>query len=154
MTILGAHGQMIANNTAGISNNTGFISSIACSMEYINDPQAILHCCFEDTNNLGQCLCNGTTIDDIANPGSCCSESLNNPDHCLCSGTDMDNPNNPGDCCFKDSANPGQCLCNAENYIDDPNKSKITKNFVDTMIYDQNKTSPKFKIVYLSAFIN
>ena len=120
---------MIASNTADISNNAGFISSIAaCGMEYINDPDYGLSCCFEDTNNLGQCLCNGTTIDDTANPGSCCSANLKHPDHCLCSGTDMDNPNNPGNCCFKDSANPGQCLCNAVNYTDDPNKSKITKN--------------------------
>jgi len=118
-----AYGQMIASNTAGISNNAGFISSIAaCDMNYINDPDYGLSCCFEDTNNLGQCLCNGTTIDDTANPGSCCSANLKHPDHCLCSGTDMDNPNNPGNCCFKDSANPGQCLCNAANYTDDPNK--------------------------------
>ena len=129
LTILGAYGQMIATNTAGISNNAGFISSLAaCGTDYINNPDYGLSCCFEDTNNLGTCLCNGTTIDDTANPGSCCSANLKHPDHCLCSGTDMDNPNDPGNCCFKDSANPGQCLCNAANYTDDQNKSKITKN--------------------------
>ena len=128
-TNLAAYGQKIASNTNDISNNAGFISSIAaCDTNYINDPDYGLHCCFEDTNNLGQCLCNGTTIDDSANPGSCCSANLKHPDHCLCSGTDMDNPNDPGNCCFKDAANPGQCLCNAANYTDDPNKSKITKN--------------------------
>jgi hypothetical protein len=118
-----AYGQMIATNTADISNNAGFISSIAaCGTDYINDPDYGLSCCFEDTNNIGQCLCNGTTIDDTSNPGSCCSANLKHPDHCLCSGTDMDDPNNPGNCCFKDLAIPGQCLCNAANYTDDPNK--------------------------------
>ena len=119
---------MITSNTAAISNNAGFISSIgACNTEYINDPDYGLSCCFEDTSNLGQCLCNGTKIDDTANPGRCCSANLRHPDHCLCSGTDMDDVN-PGTCCFKDAANPGQCLCNAANYTDDPNKSKINNN--------------------------
>ena len=128
LTILGAYGQMIAANTADISNNAGFISSLAaCGTDYINNPDYGLSCCFEDTNNLGTCLCNGTTIDDTANPGSCCSANLKHPDHCLCSGTDIDDPNNPGNCCFKDESNPNQCLCNG-NYTDNPNKSKTTMN--------------------------
>ena len=149
---------MIASNTASISNNAGFISSIAaCDTNYINDPDYGLHCCFEDTNNLGQCLCNGTTIDDSANPGSCCSANLKHPDHCLCSGTDMDNPNDPGNCCFKDAANPGQCLCNAANFTDDPNKSKISKNweYILRIKKNFNYFCQKSKVcTYLSVFIN
>ena len=129
LTNLDAYGHMIASNTAAISNNAGFISSVAsCDSGYINDPDYGLRCCFEDKNNFGHCLCDGTTIDDISNPGSCCFESQKHPDHCLCSGTDMDDPTNPGNCCFKDSINTKQCLCNAANYTDDQNKSKITKN--------------------------
>ena len=46
---------MIASNTADISNNAGFISSIAkCDGSgYINDPDNGLSCCFEDNLNKG-----------------------------------------------------------------------------------------------------
>merc|ERR1712172_361934 len=109
---------MIASNTADISNNAGFISSIAaCDTNYINDPDYGLHCCFEDTNILGQCLCNGTTIDDSANPGSCCSANLKHPDHCLCSAANYtDDPNKrcfnldwKGDGVCDDENNHGGC---------------------------------------------
>ena len=36
-------------------------------------------CCFEDSNNPGQCLCTGTEIDDPATPGSCCKDDVDNP---------------------------------------------------------------------------
>ena len=130
ITDLGAYGLKIASNNKDISKNAGFISSMAaCDSGYINDPAYGLRCCFEDTNNVGQCLCDGTngTIDDITNPGSCCIANMEHPDNCLCSGTDVDDPKNPGNCCFQDTNNLGQCLCNAANYTDDPNKSKITK---------------------------
>ena len=102
----------------------------SCDSGYINDPDYGMRCCFEDTNNVGHCLCDGTngTIDDVTNPGTCCFANVEQPDNCLCSGTDIDDPNNPGKCCFKDSI-PGQCLCNAaNNYTDDANKSKINRN--------------------------
>ena len=105
--------NMIASNTDEVSKNAGFISSMAaCDSGYINDPDYGLRCCFEDTSNVGQCLCDGTngTVDDVTNPGSCCIANLEHPDNCLCSGTDMDDPNNPGTCSFEDSANPG-LLC-------------------------------------------
>ena len=46
---------MITSNTAAISNNAGFISSIAAcsSSEYIHDPDNGLSCCFEDNLNKG-----------------------------------------------------------------------------------------------------
>ena len=46
---------MIALNTADISNNAGFISSIdECDGSgYINDPDNGLSCCFEDNLNKG-----------------------------------------------------------------------------------------------------
>ena len=138
-TNLAAYGQKIASNTNDISNNAGFISSMVdCDSGYINDPAYGLRCCFEDTNNVGQCLCDGTngTIDDVTNPGSCCFANVEHPDNCLCSGTDTDDPNNPGNCCFEDTKNLGHCLCNATNYTDDPNKSKITKNL---WIHIENK---------------
>jgi len=118
-----AYGHMIASNTAEITNNAGFISSIAAcsSSEYIHDPDNGLSCCFEDNLNKGQCLCKGTTIDDIGNPGSCCIANQRHPDHCLCSGTDIDDPNSPGNCCFKDKNIPNGCLCNG-NSTDDPKK--------------------------------
>ena len=55
LTILGAYGHMIAANTAEITNNVGFISSIAActSSGYINDPDNGLSCCFEDDLNKG-----------------------------------------------------------------------------------------------------
>ena len=125
---------MIAANTDEISKNSDFISSMAaCDSGYINDPDYGLRCCFEDTNNVGQCLCDGTngTIDDVNNAGSCCIANMEHPDNCLCSGTDVDDPNNPGNCCFEDANNLGQCLCNAANYTDDPNKSKITQTNIE-----------------------
>ena len=93
LTNLGAYGNMIASNTDEVSKNAGFISSMVdCDSGYINDPAYGLRCCFEDTNNAGQCLCDGTsgTIDDVTNPGSCCIANMEHPDNCLCSGTDMD----------------------------------------------------------------
>ena len=129
ITNSGAYGIKIASNTDGISSNDQFISSMAsCDSGYINDPDYGMSCCFEDTNNVGQCLCNGMTIDDLTDPGSCCFVNVEHPDNCLCSGTDIDDPNIPGNCCFEDANNLGQCLCSAANYTDNPNKSKITKN--------------------------
>ena len=141
-TNLGAYGQKIASNTNDVSKNAGFISSMVdCDSGYINDPAYGLRCCFEDTNNVGQCLCDSAngTIDDFTNPGSCCFANVEHPDNCLCSGTDIDDPNNPGTCCFEDSANPGQCLCITANYIDDPDKSKITTNNLWIHLENQKK---------------
>ena len=39
-------------------------------------------CCFEDTNNPGQCFCTGTDIDDPDNAGSCCAEDPDHPGTC------------------------------------------------------------------------
>jgi len=131
-----AYGNMIASNTANISNTAGFISSIAkCESPNINDPDNGLSCCFEDNLNKGQCLCNGMTIDDTSNPGSCCMANQEHPDHCLCSGTDMDDPTNPGNCCF---ANSGQRLCTG-NYTDVPSKRCFNLDWKgDGICDDQN----------------
>ena len=52
-------------------------------MALFNKPFLIaVGCCFEDSNNLGQCLCTGTEIDDPANPGSCCKDDVDNPENC------------------------------------------------------------------------
>ena len=66
MTISGAYGNMIASNTAEISNTAGFISSIAkCEHPYINDPDYGLRCCFEDNSNEGisNLLSDSTTLE-------------------------------------------------------------------------------------------
>ena len=39
----------------------------------------------------------------------CCFEDSNNPGECLCTGTDIDDPDNAGSCCLDDEANPGNC---------------------------------------------
>ena len=39
-------------------------------------------CCFEDSINLGQCICTGTDIDDPDNDGSCCVEDPDSPGTC------------------------------------------------------------------------
>jgi hypothetical protein len=39
-------------------------------------------CCFEDSNNPGQCICTGTDIDDPDNAGSCCVEDPDSPGTC------------------------------------------------------------------------
>ena len=39
-------------------------------------------CCFEDSNNPGQCICTGTDIDDPDNTGSCCVEDPDIPGTC------------------------------------------------------------------------
>ena len=45
---------MIASNTAEISYNAGFISSMKCDGSgYINDPANGLSCCYEDNLNEG-----------------------------------------------------------------------------------------------------
>ena len=45
---------MIASNTAEISNTASFISSMTnCDVNFINDPDNGLSCCFEDNLNKG-----------------------------------------------------------------------------------------------------
>ena len=45
---------MIASNTAEISNTASFISSMTnCDVNFINDPDNGLSCCFEDNSNKG-----------------------------------------------------------------------------------------------------
>ena len=39
----------------------------------------------------------------------CCFEDSNNPGECLCTGTNIDDPDNAGSCCLDDEANPGNC---------------------------------------------
>ena len=66
LTISGAYGNMIASNTAEISNTASFISSIAkCEYPFINDPDYSLRCCFEDNSNEGisNLLSDSTTLE-------------------------------------------------------------------------------------------
>ena len=45
---------MIASNTAEISNTANFISSMTnCDVNFINDPDNGLSCCFENNSNKG-----------------------------------------------------------------------------------------------------